>query len=76
VETALWQGADGVAATVGHSRGIDPREIAMNAAAQAVTGRFTWPSEVADLVLFLASRRCGNVTGADFVIDGGMIDAL
>jgi NAD(P)-dependent dehydrogenase (short-subunit alcohol dehydrogenase family) len=76
VETALWQGADGVAATVGGSRGIDPREVARAAAAQAVTGRFTRPAEVADLVLFLASHRSANITGADFSIDGGMIDAL
>jgi NAD(P)-dependent dehydrogenase (short-subunit alcohol dehydrogenase family) len=27
---------------------------------------------VADLVVFLASDRAANVTGADFVIDGGM----
>jgi NAD(P)-dependent dehydrogenase (short-subunit alcohol dehydrogenase family) len=76
VQTALWLGADGVAATVGHSQGVDPRDVVRNAAAQAVTGRFTLPSEVADLVVFLASRRSGNVTGADFLIDGGMIDSL
>lgn len=76
VETALWQGADGVAATVGRSQGVDPVEVERTAAAQAVTGRFTRPVEVADLVIFLASRRSGNVTGADFLIDGGMIDAL
>lgn len=76
VATALWQGADGVAATVGRSSGMDPGEVARGAAAQAVTGRFTQPTEVADLVLFLASRRSGNITGADFTIDGGIIDAL
>jgi NAD(P)-dependent dehydrogenase (short-subunit alcohol dehydrogenase family) len=30
----------------------------------------------ADLVLLLASDRTGNVTGADFVIDGGLITTL
>jgi len=76
VETALWQGADGVAATVGQSRGVDPREVARGAADQSVTGRFTWPSEVADLVLYLAGPRAANITGADFVIDGGLVESL
>ncbi|MFJ9949411.1 hypothetical protein [Kitasatospora sp. NPDC091207] len=30
----------------------------------------------ADLVLFLAGDRAGNVTGADFRIDGGLITTL
>ncbi|MEV1022987.1 SDR family oxidoreductase [Streptomyces sp. NPDC050264] len=76
VETSLWKGADGVAATVGAGLGLAPGAVADTAAAEAVTGRFTLPSEVADLVVFLAGRRSGNVTGADFVIDGGMTDTL
>ncbi|MEV7975108.1 oxidoreductase [Streptomyces sp. NPDC086519] len=76
VETALWQGADGVAAAVGQSRGLDPREVARGAADQSVTGRFTRPSEVADLVVYLAGPRAANITGADFVIDGGLVDSL
>jgi len=76
VETALWQGADGVAATVGQSRGVDPREVARGAADQSVTGRFTRPSEVADLVLYLAGPRAANISGADFVIDGGLVESL
>jgi NAD(P)-dependent dehydrogenase (short-subunit alcohol dehydrogenase family) len=31
---------------------------------------------VADLVVFLASDRTANVTGADFTIDGGLITTL
>jgi NAD(P)-dependent dehydrogenase (short-subunit alcohol dehydrogenase family) len=76
VETALWQGAGGVAATVGQSRGVDPQEVARGAADQSVTGRFTRPSEVADLVLYLAGPRAANITGADFVIDGGLVESL
>ncbi|MEU9244128.1 oxidoreductase [Streptomyces sp. NPDC048385] len=76
VETALWQGAGGVAATVGQSRGVDPREVARGAADQSVTGRFTRPSEVADLVVYLAGPRAANITGADFVIDGGLVESL
>ncbi|MEU1162365.1 SDR family NAD(P)-dependent oxidoreductase [Streptomyces sp. NPDC005921] len=76
VETALWQGAGGVAATVGGARGVDPREVARGAADQSVTGRFTRPSEVADLVVYLAGPRAANITGADFVVDGGLVDSL
>jgi len=37
------------------------------------TGRFTTPEEVATLVVMLASKRTANVTGANYVIDGGLI---
>jgi NAD(P)-dependent dehydrogenase (short-subunit alcohol dehydrogenase family) len=73
VATALWLGEHGVAATVAAASGVDPAAVAAGAAAQSVTGRFTQPGEVADLVVLLASGRAGNVTGSDFVIDGGLI---
>ena len=76
VATALWLGADGVAATIAQSAGVAAEDIAKQAAGGAVTGRFSYPQEVADLVVLLASDRAGNVTGADFVIDGGLITTL
>ncbi|MCW2529595.1 MAG: short-chain dehydrogenase/reductase [Pseudonocardiales bacterium] len=76
VETDLWLGAGGVAATVGAASGVDPAQVAQQVAAQSVTGRFTRPSEIADLVLVLASGRAGNVTGSDFVIDGGLVTTM
>ena len=76
VSTALWLGEQGVAATVANAHGTDPKEVAAAAAAGLPTGRFTRPDEVADLVLLLASDRAGNVTGSDFVIDGGLISTL
>ena len=48
-------------------------DVASQAASQMVTGRFTQPGEVANVVLFLASDRAGNITGADFTIDGGLV---
>jgi len=76
VSTGLWLGTDGVAAAVARAAGATPEAVANQAAGQSATGRFTQPEEVADLVLFLASDRAGNVTGADFAIDGGLITTL
>jgi NAD(P)-dependent dehydrogenase (short-subunit alcohol dehydrogenase family) len=73
VATDLWLGAGGVAQTVSQATGSQPEEVARQAAGQMVTGRFSQPAEVADLVLFLASSRAANITGADFTIDGGLV---
>jgi NAD(P)-dependent dehydrogenase (short-subunit alcohol dehydrogenase family) len=76
VATALWLGSHGVAETVARATGGQAESVADHAAKDAVTGRFTQPQEVADLVLLLASGRAGNVTGATFVIDGGLTTTL
>lgn len=76
VSTGLWLGADGVAQTVARAGGADPEAIAEQVAAGTVTGRFTRPDEVADLAVVLASDRTGNITGADFAIDGGLVQTL
>ncbi len=76
VSTQLWLGEDGVAATVARASGGESADVAKRAAAEGVTGRFTRPDEVADLIVLLASERAGNVTGSDFVIDGGLITTL
>ncbi len=73
VATDLWLGDEGVAATLSRASGAKARDIVDQAAHQSPTGRFTQPSEVADLVLLLASDRTANVTGADFRVDGGLI---
>jgi NAD(P)-dependent dehydrogenase (short-subunit alcohol dehydrogenase family) len=73
VATDLWLGDGGVAQTIGQATGSEPDQVAKQAASQMVTGRFTQPAEVADLVLFLASSRASNITGAEFTIDGGLI---
>ncbi|ODU05608.1 MAG: 3-oxoacyl-ACP reductase [Pseudonocardia sp. SCN 72-86] len=76
VETALWLGPGGVAETLGKAHGADPAEIRAAAVAGTPTGRFTHPSEVAQVVLLLASETAGNITGADVVIDGGMVSTI
>jgi NAD(P)-dependent dehydrogenase (short-subunit alcohol dehydrogenase family) len=76
VSTGLWLGDNGVAETVAHARGGDPLSVAKHAATESVTGRFTEPQEVADLVLMLASDRTANITGTDVTIDGGLVTTL
>ncbi|TCK60113.1 oxidoreductase [Curtobacterium sp. PhB136] len=79
VSTPLWLGDGGVAATVAAAMGVTPEEARERIIAEGggfSTGRFTEPAEVADLVLLLASDRAGNVTGADFLIDGGLTKDL
>lgn len=73
VETDLWLGGDGVAATVSQAAGLTREDVVAQAAGSTVTGRFSQPSEVADLVLFLAGDHSRNITGSNFTIDGGFI---
>jgi NAD(P)-dependent dehydrogenase (short-subunit alcohol dehydrogenase family) len=76
VSTDLWLGDHGVAATVAAATGVDAeaaREAVVASIGGFATGRFTTPEEVATLVTLLASERLGNVTGVNYVIDGGLI---
>jgi len=73
VATDLWLGEHGVAETVGAAMGEDPNKVRKAAMANIATGRFTTPEEVAALIALLASERLGNVTGANYLIDGGLI---
>jgi len=79
VSTDLWLGKDGVAQTVAKAMGVDLETARKNALAHIgglATGRMTTPEEVATLVVMLASPRTANVTGSNYVIDGGLIKTL
>lgn len=76
VSTELWLGKDGVAHTVARATGVDPDTARKNVLASiggVATGRLTTPEEVATLVVLLASPLTSNVTGSNFVVDGGLI---
>jgi NAD(P)-dependent dehydrogenase (short-subunit alcohol dehydrogenase family) len=73
VATDLWLGESGVAETVGRATGAGADAVRDQMTANMPTGRFTTPREVATIVALLASPRAANVTGANWVIDGGLI---
>ena len=76
VATDLWLGEHGVAETVAKATGVDAetaRQTIIAGIGGFATGRFTTPEEVAALITFLASDRAGNITGVNYLIDGGLI---
>jgi NAD(P)-dependent dehydrogenase (short-subunit alcohol dehydrogenase family) len=79
VATDLWLGEGGVAHTVARLTGTDPdtaRAQVLASIGGLATGRLSTPEEVATLVALLASPRTANVTGSNYVIDGGLIKTL
>ena len=76
VATDLWLGEHGVAETVGSATGEGANAVRDQMAAAMPTGRFTTPREVATIVTLLASPRVANVTGANWVIDGGLVKTV
>ena len=76
VATDLWLGHQGVASTLSNALGRTPTDYEQDAVRDTATRRFTTPQEVADLIVFLASDRSANITGADYLIDGGLTQSL
>ena len=76
VGTDLWLGDEGVAATIARATGVDAAAVRDQAVVEIPSGRFSTPEEVATLVALLASPRTANVTGANYLIDGGLIKTM
>jgi NAD(P)-dependent dehydrogenase (short-subunit alcohol dehydrogenase family) len=75
VATDLWLGEHGVAETVAHATGGDAASAQAAVVADIASGRFSSAAEVATLIVMLASERSANVTGSNYVIDGGLVKA-
>jgi NAD(P)-dependent dehydrogenase (short-subunit alcohol dehydrogenase family) len=73
VRTGVWTDPDGFIARLAAENGV-PHEAFVEqlmSGMGASTGRMSTPEEVARLIAFAASP--SNITGADFLIDGGVI---
>ena len=49
----------------------DPSAVEQRYQASMPTGRYTQPDEIANMVLYLCSDLAANITGGQFVVDGG-----
>lgn len=75
VRTPLWMADGGFAHVFADQLGTTAQDVMDRVLPESMSitaGRVGEPQEVADLVAFLASDRAAWITGADYVIDGGM----
>ncbi|MEU9992036.1 oxidoreductase [Streptomyces sp. NPDC048045] len=79
VRTPFWTAPGGFADATAAQAGTTAQEAIDVVVPQSMgisTGRVTEASEVADLALFLSSPLAGNITGAEFTIDGGQVKTV
>ncbi len=69
----LWMADGGLADQTAEAKGITRDEAIDAQAAKVPLGRFAEPGEIADVIAFLASPQASYVTGASWVVDGGML---
>jgi NAD(P)-dependent dehydrogenase (short-subunit alcohol dehydrogenase family) len=78
VWTDLWKSPGGPGEMLARRAGstLEAFKDQLPATVGTTTGQFAEPEEVAALVAFLASGRAANMSGAELVIDGGMLNSV
>jgi 3-oxoacyl-[acyl-carrier protein] reductase len=76
VSSPLWMHEGGMADQTARAQGITRAEALAQASRKIPLGRMGTPEEIADVVVFLASERAANVTGAAWSTDGGSVAVI
>jgi NAD(P)-dependent dehydrogenase (short-subunit alcohol dehydrogenase family) len=79
VVTPPWTRDGGIGDQIAGMAGVSKEEALSSVAPGSMglsLGRMLSPEEVAEVVVFLGSRRSAAITGTDYVIDGGMLKSL
>jgi NAD(P)-dependent dehydrogenase (short-subunit alcohol dehydrogenase family) len=76
VATRVWTDPDGPIGRLANLNGVEHQAFAdqLLSATGASTGRITTPEESARLIAFTASPN--NITGAEYLIDGGIVKSV
>ncbi|WP_020671414.1 oxidoreductase [Amycolatopsis nigrescens] len=76
--TRNWEDPDGMGGDLAREAGTDLATFLAELPDRMgiTTGRLTDPAETAALVAFLASPRAGNITGTDYLVDGGVLKTV
>ncbi|MGP3968748.1 SDR family NAD(P)-dependent oxidoreductase [Streptomyces sp. 6N223] len=76
VSTGVWTDPDGVLARMAKAQGASHEDFVKQTlqGLDSSTGRISTPEEVARLIVFAASPN--NITGAELIVDGGIIKEL
>jgi NAD(P)-dependent dehydrogenase (short-subunit alcohol dehydrogenase family) len=76
VGTGVWTDPNGFVGILARSQGIAHEEFSKQLidAVGVSTGRMATPEEVARLIAFVASPN--NITGADYLVDGGLVKTM
>ncbi|MGH3345229.1 MAG: SDR family NAD(P)-dependent oxidoreductase [Carbonactinosporaceae bacterium] len=79
IRTPLWTSPGSFADMMAEQLGTTSEDVMNRVLPESMglsIGRVGEPEEVADLVAFLASARATNITGGDYLIDGGMVKTV